>query len=271
METTRATFHKIQKTLEEHISLSKTTIKISVAWFTNKELLGLLTDKVKSGVSVEIIISDDINNKRLSPKDFLSNGGQLLIFKTNSGKFLHDKFAIFDNKTVIAGSYNWTHSAEYHNSESVIITTSETAIKQFEIRFQKLKEQVQQFNSSLLTNEINKSADIIEQKFANLERELENDLLTALDESRKLNAKINFDFVLTFIKSYGAIGATKRLMQTGIDKIQSGFIKMWELNRMDLTFESIIVNPKYSLLFDEQTIKIAAERLKIFEKPAKAK
>lgn len=119
---------------------------------------------------------------------------------------------------------------------------------------------------TLLTNEQFKSADKVEEKFANLENDLESDFLKAIDESRKIHAKINFDFVLTFLKSYGAIGATKRLMQTGTDKIQSGFIKMWELNRMDLTFESIIVKEKYKVLFDENTIKIALERLKKFEK-----
>ena len=138
-------------------------------------------------------------------------------------------------------------------------------ITQFEIRFKKLKEQVHQFNISLLTNELNKGSDIVEEKYANLEKDLESDLLHALAESKKINAKINFDFVLTFIKSYGAIGAAKRLMHTGIDKIQSGFIKMWELNRIDLTFESIIIKPKYGVLFDELTINVAKERLKKFE------
>jgi len=266
METTRATFSKIQKTLQDLISSSKDCIKISVAWFTNKELLGLLTDKAKNGLNIEIIISDDINNKRLSSKDFVENGGHLMIYKTDSGRFLHDKFAIFDNRTVVVGSYNWTHSAEYHNSESVVITNNEQVIKQFDIRFQKQKEQVQQFNKSLLTNQQFISADKIEEKFANLESDLEYDFIKAIEESRKIHAKIDFDFVLNFIKSYGAIGATKRLMQTGTDKIQSGFKKMWELNRMDLTFESIIVKEKYKVLFDENTVKTALERLKKFEK-----
>ncbi len=265
METIRATFNNIQKTLEGLISSSNDCIKISVAWFTNKELLGLLTDKVKNGIKVEIIISDDINNKRLPTKDYLLNGGQLMIFKTDSGKFLHDKFAIFDNKTVVVGSYNWTHSAEYHNSESVVITTNEQVIKQFEIRFQKLKEQVHQFNKLLLTNEQFISADRIEEKYADLENELENDFFRAIEESRNIHAKIDFDFILKFIKSYGAIGATKKLMYTGTEKIQAGFIKMWELGRMDLTFESIIVKEKYKVLFDEKTINTAIERLKKFD------
>lgn len=262
----KATFKNIQSTLLELVSSSKSSIQISVAWFTNKELMGRLIDKIAEGVNVEIIISDDVNNKRLSPKEFLIKGGNLMILNSRSGKFLHEKFAVFDSKTLISGSYNWTYSAEYHNHESLIITDDSTLIKQFEIRFKNLKEEVELYESNLLVNETFAGADLIEQEYANLELELENDLIKALDESKKLHAKVNFDFVLKFIKSYGGIGAGKRLMNTGLDKIQSGFLKMWELGRMDLTFESIISKPKYKDLFDERTISIALERLNKFKK-----
>lgn len=265
MESTKAKFIHIQKNIEELISLSKASIKISVAWFTNKELMGLLTDKVKEGIKVEVIISDDINNKRLSPKDFIKNGGNLMVLKVRTGKFLHEKFAIFDNKILLTGSYNWTYSAEYHNHESVIITDNSLLIKQFTIRFKNIKEQVELFETKLLDNEIFKGADKIEEEYAHLEKDLETDLENSLKEAKKLHAKVNFDFVYKFISDYGAIGAAKRLMNTGTDKIQSGFIKMWELNRMDLTFESIITKPKYKELFDERTISIALDRLKKFK------
>lgn len=269
MESTKANFKHIQKTIEELISLTKSSIQIAVAWFTNKELMGLLIDKVKDGIQVEIIISDDINNKRLSPKDFLKNGGNMMVLKTKSGKFLHEKFAIFDNETLIMGSYNWTYSAEYHNHESVIVTNNVLLIKQFSIRFKTIKEQVELYETNLLDNEIFKGADRIEEEYAHLEKDLEVDLENSLKEAKNLHAKVNFDFVYKFIRDYGAIGAAKRLMNTGTDKIQSGFIKMWELNRMDLTFESIITKPKYKELFDERTISIAIERLKKFDKPSK--
>ncbi len=266
METIRASFQNISKTIEDLILKSKTSIYISVAWFTNKELLGLLTDKVKSGLTIEIIVSDDVVNKRQDPKDFISAGGKFNILPTNSGKFLHDKFAIFDNETIISGSYNWTYFAEYKNYEDVIITNNQQVVKQFEIRFKKLLEVVTSYNNNLLINRQNIGADKAEEEFEELEKNLERDLLHALEASKKLNAKINFDFVYSFIKSYGAIGASKRLMATGTDKIQSGFIKMWELNRMDLTFESIITKEKYKFLFDTKTLQNAADRLQKFEK-----
>jgi phosphatidylserine/phosphatidylglycerophosphate/cardiolipin synthase-like enzyme len=260
---TKATFEGIQKKLEDLIGDSKNSIKISVAWFTNKELLGLLAEKAENNVKVEIIISDDINNK-LSPTGFINSGGKMFVYKSSSGKFLHEKFAIFDDKTVVTGSYNWTYSAEYHNIESVIISTDQILVKQFGIKFDKHKTEVEQFRSALLTNEINKGADEIEEKFAHLENDLEEEFMRAWNEAKKITKTINFELVLKFIKSYGAIGAAKRLMSTGAENVQSGFMKMWELGRLDLTFEAIITKPKFAALFDKRTVEIAAQRLKEF-------
>ena len=263
---TKATFHNISKQIEELILKSKETIWISVAWFTNKEILGLLAEKAKNGLTVKIIVSDDIINKRLNPRDFLNANGQFYILQTDSGRFLHNKFAIFDNETIVSGSYNWTYSAEYKNHESIIISNDSTLVKQFNIKFEKLLKIVTEYETELLVNKANTEADLAEKEFETLETDLENRLLDALKESKKLHAKINFDFVYSFIKSYGAIGASKRLMLTGTDKIQSGFIKMWELGRMDLTFENIIIDKKFRFLFDNEIIDIANKRLEKFKK-----
>lgn len=265
----KATFKNISKQIEELILKSKETICISVAWFTNKEILGLLTKKAKSGLTVKIIVSDDMINKKLKPADFISATGQFYILQTDSSRFLHNKFAIFDNETLVSGSYNWTYSAEYKNHESIIISNDSNLVKQFKIRFDKLLEIVVKYEIELLVNKENAGADLAEKEFENLEKELENRFLDALKESKKLHAKINFDFVYSFIKSYGAIGASKRLMLTGTDKIQSGFIKMWELNRMDLTFENIIIDKKFKFLFDDKVIEIANKRLEKFKKSSR--
>lgn len=265
METSRtiASFQNIGKTIENQIIKSKKSIYISVAWFTNKELIGLLTDKVKNGLDIQVIVSDDIINKRQNPKDFINTGGKFNILPTISSKFLHNKFAIFDNEVVISGSYNWTYFAEYKNHESIIITDSQTIVKQFNIEFKKLLNHVTEYSNTSLVNVLNISADIAEQEFEELEKNLESEFLKTLEEAKKLNVKINFQFIFTFIKSYGAIGASKRLMLTGADNVQSGFIKLCELNRLDLTFESIIIKEKYKLLFDEQTITTAMKRLSV--------
>jgi len=265
MEFIKASFYNISQTLENNIINSKKQIDLCVAWFTNKELLGFLVDKVKEGVKVNIIISDDIINKRLNRNEFLNSGGTFNILQSDSSKFLHEKFAIFDNQYLITGSYNWTYFAEYKNHESIVILNNTNLVKQYEIRFKKLNEFAISFKFDALVNEHNLGADIAEKEFEGIEKSLENEFLFALNESKKIHAKINFDFVYTFLKSYGAIGASKRLMRTGTENIQSGFIKMWELGRIDLTFEYIISQDKYKFLFDKKTIMIAKERLDKFK------
>lgn len=262
---TKASFKNISETIQSEILNCKESILIAVAWFTNKELLGLLIDKVKSGLDVKIIISDDIVNKRLNTSEYIKVGGKLTVISSIGNKFLHDKFAIFDRKTVISGSYNWTYFAEYKNFESIILSKEENLIKQFLIRFRQLLEislPLSDFQHDIYTDI---GADKAEKQFVDLERELKEDLLFVWREAGLIDKKLQNHFILDFIENYGAIGACKKLMNTGVERIQNGFIKMWEIKRMDLTFESVIINEKYKYLFDDKTIKIATERLKKFK------
>ena len=40
----------------------------------------------------------------------------------DSTHHMHHKFAVFDNLTLVTGSYNWTRSAAEYNQENVIVT-----------------------------------------------------------------------------------------------------------------------------------------------------
>ena len=259
--STVATFSQIRKTLRKHIEQSKSTIKISVAWFTSKDLIGLLTDKMGHGCKVEIIISDDILNKRLPTKDFIDLGGLIYVLPRESGKFLHEKYAIFDDSTVIAGSYNWTNFAEYMNHEFVIISSDTTLVKQFTIRFNSLKKVVNQYSKEIFTNLDNETADKNELYFYNLEKDLEREFISTIREANDLDARISSDYVISFLNAYGAIGGANRLIIQDTEKLQTGLLKLWEINRLDLSFESIILKDKYRILFDEEILTKAQQRL----------
>src|SRR5690606_39418758 len=98
---TQAHFKEIRNKIIEHIGNSKEEILICVAWFTSKEILGKLIDKAESGCKIKILISDHFENKRLNFKEFQNKNGLINILSTNTGKFLHDKFAVFDKRKVI--------------------------------------------------------------------------------------------------------------------------------------------------------------------------
>lgn len=223
--------------------------------------LGQLTDKLDNGCKVEIIISDHYENTRLSYENFLNKGGKIYIVPTKSGKFLHDKFAIFDNLKLIAGSYNWTNSAEYFNHEFIIQSDELQLIKQFVIRFNKLKEIVTEYDKRILRSQNIILSETKEEEFIKLEEELHDELILSVDSSIKAGAKINKSIILNQIYNYGAIGAANRLIKEGTEKLHSGLLKMFEINRLDLTIENIIQKEKYRVLFSDEILTKAKERL----------
>ncbi|MCO7186727.1 phospholipase D-like domain-containing protein [Tenacibaculum sp. XPcli2-G] len=256
-----AFYKNIRGKIIEQISSAKKEIKVCVAWFTSKEILGKLIDKLETGCKVEIIISDHYENKRLDYRQFIKNGGVIKILSSNSGRFLHDKFALFDNNKLITGSYNWTNSAEFYNHEYIVISDNETLLKQFTGRFKYLTNIVENYEIEKLQNIVVFDSDSKEEEFEKLEKELFDELIKSIDASLDAGAKINKSTILDLLHRYGAIGTTKRLVKEGAKNLQSGLIKMFEINRLDLTFENIILHKKYRALFDETTLSKAKEKL----------
>lgn len=258
---TQAHFKDIRNKIIEQISSSKDEILICVAWFTSKEILGRLLDKAESGCNIKIIISDHFENKRLNLKQLQNKNCTINILTTNSSRFLHDKFAVFDRKKIIFGSYNWTNSAEFFNHESIIISDEETLVKQFIGRFNFLEKIVTTYKIQKLSNIIITDSESKEEEFEKLENQLLEELLNAVDESLKAGAKINKAIITDMLYRYGAIGTTRRLMKDGPDNIQSGLMKMFEINRLDITFENIILKQKYRVLFSDEIILKAKQKL----------
>jgi hypothetical protein len=174
---------------------------------------------------------------------------------------LHDKFAIFDNVKLIAGSYNWTNSAEFYNHEFVIQSDDNQLLKQFKIRFDNLKKIVVEYDKSKLLSHDNLTAETQEESFIKLENELEEEFINTIRQANDLGAKINATNVINYIHNYGAIGGASRLIKVGTDKLHSGLLKLWEINKLDISFESIILKDKYRILFDKDILENAQKRL----------
>jgi hypothetical protein len=259
--TTLASFNDIRKKISKNINEAKDNILVSVAWLTSKELLGQLTDKLETGCKVEIIISDHFENQKLSYAEFVAKGGLVFIVPTKSGKFLHDKFALFDNETLIAGSYNWTNSAEFYNYEFIIQSDDQQLIKQFTIRFDNLKKIVTKYDKQKLISIDILTAETKEAEIISLENELEKEFIDTINVANRLGAKIKAESIISYIHNYGAIGGANRLISFGTEKLQSGLLKLWEINRLDISFESIILKEKYKILFEKDILEKAKNRL----------
>ncbi len=51
---------------------------------------------------------------------------------------MHSKFALFDGKLLITGSYNWTQSAEVANHENLVVLDDPDLVARFDREFQRL-------------------------------------------------------------------------------------------------------------------------------------
>lgn len=94
-------------------------IDIAVYSITNKNITDAILAAHIRGAKVRVITDRLQSTGRYSRiADVAAAGVSVVTNKTH--KIEHNKFAIFDTKTVVTGSYNWTENATKRNSENCI-------------------------------------------------------------------------------------------------------------------------------------------------------
>ncbi len=141
METiVKSVFENIQQEIAKELQNSRHTIHLAVAWFTDPELYTILCEKAKQGLVVILFtISDDINllKSQIDFEKLKKAGGHVYLVETKDEK-MHHKFCVIDNKTVITGSYNWTHKAKVNDENIVILKNNAGCVNQFMMQFYEL-------------------------------------------------------------------------------------------------------------------------------------
>jgi hypothetical protein len=64
---------------------------------------------------------------------------------------------------------------------------------------------------------------------------------------------------LQMVHEHGGLETAKRLLSK--QEAQIGLSILWENNRLDLSMEALVLNPRYQPLFNDQEITTARERL----------
>jgi phosphatidylserine/phosphatidylglycerophosphate/cardiolipin synthase-like enzyme len=143
----KAHFKDIHIEIINLIETAQTDIKICVAWFTDFDIYSKIVAKQKQGVNVDVVIANHIFNKksRVDFKEFLKHSGKVsYIGNINDGsqdKFMHNKFCIIDNSTIVTGSYNWSFKARSNDENILIIKNEQELVNQFIDKFNDLKPQ----------------------------------------------------------------------------------------------------------------------------------
>src|SRR5438552_9888896 len=94
-----AHFEDIQSHIKICLQNAKKSIKIAVAYFTDKDIFNLLCSRAIDDVEVELLISDEDVNFKSGDVNFdnlIKCGGKLFISVNEQKIILHNKFCIID-------------------------------------------------------------------------------------------------------------------------------------------------------------------------------
>ena len=140
---TEALFSNIADRISTELSQAESSIYIAVAWLTNRDLFNTLVDKAKSGVTVQLLLSNDEINQNSSLDFSRLKIGNSVAYLVGDGKsdLMHNKFCVIDRRVVMTGSYNWSYKAEKNNHENIVITTDDFELAdQFIAQFKQIRD-----------------------------------------------------------------------------------------------------------------------------------
>jgi mitochondrial cardiolipin hydrolase len=110
---------------------------ICVFTITDDRLAEPILHAHQRGVSVRIISDDDKALDEGSDVYRLRHAG-VPVRVDASEHHMHHKFAVFDDATVVTGSYNWTRSAAAFNRENLILSSDPRMVRPFRANFDEL-------------------------------------------------------------------------------------------------------------------------------------
>lgn len=265
-------FSKIKEEIITNLKGATKSIKIAVAWFTDEDIIRVLSQRKEAGIEIELAISnskenfENINNF----KNYLRLRAKLFV---STKQFLHHKFCIIDNNIIINGSYNWSYAARW-NEENIIVMVLEEGkqedndlLKRFEVKHKFLCDKCS-LNipdiETLKSFHQNYSKDIsviqsnLDEHEIQLRQEFENDVKLGIETSKTVGISPSPFLLERMVIDGGGVEFVKRILHDEINSndMKSGFKKLEEhiTHRVDLSFEFLVSRPKYESLFEKNEI-----------------
>lgn len=118
----------------------KESLDICVFTISDDVISRAIIEAHQRGVRVRIITDDEkVEDKGSDIGEFVSH--QIPVKTDDSPSHMHHKFAIFDQKTLLNGSFNWTRSASRNNNENIIVDATPHLVSAFQQTFDNLWEE----------------------------------------------------------------------------------------------------------------------------------
>jgi phosphatidylserine/phosphatidylglycerophosphate/cardiolipin synthase-like enzyme len=111
------------------IHASRKSIRLAAYSFTSPKVVRALTDAVKRGVDVRVVVDEKGNTSKsgVAALNLLVNAG--IPVRTNGEYAIHhDKYIVSDGLHVQTGSFNYSQAAAGSNSENVLVVWHNAAL-----------------------------------------------------------------------------------------------------------------------------------------------
>ena len=126
------------------VDQAKHTIKVCVFTISNNHISRALIKAHNCGVNIRICSDNHKASDLGSDIEQMVKSG-IPVKLDLSENHMHHKFAIFDEETLVNGSYNWTRSASEFNDENIVISNDPKLVSRFDEEFQSLWKRCKRF------------------------------------------------------------------------------------------------------------------------------
>lgn len=126
------------------ISTAANSIDICVFTISDNEIRDKIEYALLKGIKVRILTDNEKTMDLGSDIEYLFRKGAA-IKVDNTAHHMHHKFAVFDKKTLLTGSYNWTRSAAQYNQENILETNDPKALSDYQTEFDRLWESMDDY------------------------------------------------------------------------------------------------------------------------------
>lgn len=140
--TSRAYFSPGEECLRRIVTLfdgARYSADVCVFTITDDRITRAMIAAHQRGVKLRVISDDEKSMDRGSDILTLERAG-VPVAMDDAAEHMHHKFAVFDERVVLTGSYNWTRSAASRNQENLVVSDDPDLVDSFGDEFERLWE-----------------------------------------------------------------------------------------------------------------------------------
>ena len=116
-----------EKLIVKEINIAQENIRVQAYSFTSLPIANALINAQRRGIDVQVILDESHRKDSHSVMPLLKKN-RIPIMIDERPAIAHSKIMIFDQNTVLTGSYNFTKSAQERNAENVLLIQGDTAL-----------------------------------------------------------------------------------------------------------------------------------------------